>query len=654
MDASRASTRSRRSESLARPRTLSYPKVEASDPEFNPTRERIAKSNSSLREWLFELISLIASVLCLIAVFMLLLFYRNKVLPKLSMGLTFNAMISLLITAAKAAMLSAVGSAMGQIKWNWFRQNRSPLRNLDLFDEASRGGPWGALYFLARVKWSSTAAIGAMVLLLSLPMNPFAQQLLTYPVQITYRDSPDASINTAMAINTENIDFDNIVQRYITDAIWNNPRTFTTSCSSGNCTYPPFQSISWCTRCEDITNDVILQGCDMVDFASNQTNSAFLSCDISISSGRNLTTWNRIYEQPTPELHSSFWNVEPALTYVWEIHTGDPWEPNAHIPFLGQPQNMLGLGQVDLSFDPAYPFQALKVKHAMGCVMNPCIRQYTVRTNAGAISAESIKISDGVVALVGRIDKKLPGRILTMLEPSCWVGNHTLLSEEDAPIEDRLMFPEGDMAHCANGNIFSNCTIDPQFFLDGHTASQIARVIINLFSGNKTKVYGIKKQLSAENITADSSDGINVVELDTGQYSSYSFEQMLKYRGLNATLQSVAESLTAMMQNMSNDTITGQVGYGQAFVHVQWLWLLYPVVVIFIGIVFVVFTIAETTWIGKGTTHVWKNSSLPLVYHGLLEGVDERIREKTMEMRDMEKRASETIVRFEGTGLKRV
>lgn len=659
MDASRASTRSRRSESLALPRTLSYPKVEASDPEFNPTRERIAKSNSPLREWLFELISLIASVLCLSAVLMLLLFYRNKALPELSMGLTFNAMISLLITAAKAAMLSAVGSAMGQIKWNWFRQNRSPLRNLDLFDEASRGGPWGALYFLARVKWSSTAAIGAMVLLLSLAMNPFAQQLLTYPVQITYRDSPDASINTATAIDPRNIDFDNIVQRYVTDAIWNNPRTFTTSCSSGNCIYPPFQSISWCTRCEDITNDVILQGCDMFDFASNQTNSAPLHCNISISSGRNLTTWHRAitYFPPTQDRPIPTWHVEPALTYVWEIVFGESSGIENPIPFLGQSHNMLGLGQVDLIIDPAYPFQALKVKHAMGCVMNPCIRQHTVRTNAGAISAESIKTSDGIVAMVSGETKNLP-IWFPLTHEVCWVANHTLLpkdSKEDASIENLWAIPEAesDMNYCANGNIFSKCTIDPQFILDLDMTRRIAIVIIDLFSGNKTTYNSIfGKQMLAEYLTAYSSDGING---ESGEYyTSYNFEQMLKYRGLNATLQSVAESLTAMMQNLSNDTITGQVGYGQAFVHVQWLWLLYPVVVIFIGIVFVLFTIAETTWIGKGTTHVWKNSSLPLVYHGLLEGVDERIRVKTMEMRDMEMRASETIVRFEGTGLKRV
>lgn len=625
----------------------------------------MAKSNSPFREWLIDLASLIASVLCLIAMFILLLVYRNKAVPELSMGLTFNAIISVLITAAKVAMLSAVSSAMGQIKWKWFRQNRSPLRNLDLFDEASRGGPLGAIYFLAKFRWSSTAAIGAIVLLLSLAMDPFAQQLLDYPVQLTYRDSSDASVTTAKSVNPNHEDFDNIIQRYVTDAIWNNPRTFTTSCSSGNCTYPPFQSISWCPRCEDITNDVSLQGCDMAfDFASHATDPPPLSCNISISSGLNVTTSNTaIFGERDPRTHgnpNSVWTLNPALTYVWEIHDAETnhWGPMGGLgqtTFLGQPHSMLGIGQVDLDYDPTHRFQALKVKHATGCVMNPCIRQYTVRTSPGTTSVESTKISDGTVAIVNINNNNLPPWFnSTALNPAaCWVSNHTLLSNEDAAIDDPLMFPDDDMAYCANGNIFSRCTIDTQFALCENEASRQTAVIATLLSGNKTTMYDVQTRLPISNLTANSSDGISVVPFET-DYSSYTFQEMLQHRGLNATLQSVAESLTAMMQNISTDVITGQVGHAQAFVHVRWLWLLYPVVVILIGIALVFFTIVETTWIDKSTAHVWKNSSLPLVYHGLLEGVDNRTRVKTMELRDMEKKASETVVRFEGIGLKRV
>lgn len=625
----------------------------------------IAKSKSPFGEWLIDLASLIASVLCLTAMLILLLLYNNKAVPELSMGLTFNAIISVLVTAAKVTMLSAVSSAMGQIKWKWFRENRSPLRNLDLFDEASRGGPLGAIYFLARVRWSSTAAIGAIVLLLSLAMDPFAQQLLNYPVQLTYRDSPDASITFAKSVNPYHEDFDSMIQRYVTDAIWNNPRTFKTSCSSGNCTYPPFQSISWCPRCEDITNDVRLEGCDMAfDFTAPAKDPPPLSCNISISSSLNITTANRAilhenYEKSHGYPDSAFY-LNPILTYVWEIHDAyrNHWTPvggHGQIPFLGQPHSMLGIGQVDLDYDPTYPFQALKVKHATGCVMNPCIRQYKVTTSAGVTSIDSAKISDGIVTIVNPMNQKMPPWLhnSTGIPAACWVSNYTLLSNEDAGIHNPSYYPDDYTTLCANGNIFSNCIIDTQFALCDYEASRQADVIANLLSGNKSIGLVIMTRLLGTNLTAYRSDEEHVLPMGT-DYSSYTFQEMIQHRGLNATLQSIAEYLTAMMLSISTDTITGQVGHAQALVHVDWVWLLYPVVVIFIGIAFVLYTIAETTWIDKGPAHVWKNSTLPLVYHGLLDGVTNSTRIRTMELRDMQKRASETVVRFEGVGLKRV
>lgn len=626
-----------------------------------------AKSYLRFREWLIDLASLIASVLCLVAMLILLLVYRNKAVPELSMGLTFNAMISVLITAAKVAMLSAVSSAVGQIKWKWFRQNRSPLRNLDIFDEASRGGPLGAIYFLARIRWSSTAAIGVIVLLLSLAMDPFAQQLLNYPTQLIYRDSSSATMTAAKSVNPYHEDFDNIIQRYATNAIWNNPQTFTTSCSSGNCTYPPFKSISWCPRCEDITNDVRLQGCDMAfDFASHAIDPPPLSCNISISSGLNVTTWNRaIFGERDPRTHgnpNSVWTLNPALTYVWEIHHADinHWGfmgGTGDIKFLEQSHFMLGIGQVDLNYDPTYPFQALKVKRATGCVMNPCIRQYTVRATAGTTSVESTKISDGVVAIVSMNNEKLPPWFhnSTLIPAACWVSNYTLLSNEAVEFDDPSMSRDYDTAICVNGDILSRCTIDTQFALCENEASRQTAVIATLLSGNKTSTYDIQTRLSPSSLTANSSDDISVSELGT-DYSSYTFQEMVQHRGLNATVHSIAESLTVMMQNLSTDKITGQVGHTQTIVQVRWLWLLYPVVVIFTGIAFVLYTIVETTWFDKGyyKANVWKNSSLPLIYHGLLEGVNDRVRIKTMELRDMEERANQTVVRFEGVGLKTV
>ena len=107
---------------------------------------------------------------------------------------------------------------MGHMKWRWFRRGR-PLYHLDVFDEASRGGPWGAVDLRAKVRWTSAAAVGAVFFLLALPMNPFAQQLLAYPLRHTFEDSQDASLAFATAIDPRHPKFEFLIQQSINRAI---------------------------------------------------------------------------------------------------------------------------------------------------------------------------------------------------------------------------------------------------------------------------------------------------------------------------------------------------------------------------------------------------------------------------------------------------
>jgi hypothetical protein len=626
-------------------------------------RPNSQKPVSWLNSWLFELASLVTSVLCLITMLILLLVYRNKAVPELSLGLTFNAIISVLITAAKVAMLSAVASAMGQVKFKHFRAQRQPLINLELFDEASRGGPWGAIDFILRLKWRSTAAIGAAVVLLALAMDPFAQQLLTYPVRVTFEDSTAASLTFATAINPETPDYDNLIQRFVNDAIWNDPRPWSTLCSSGNCTFPTFESLSWCPRCEDITDTVRLEGCQMdFDFVANATDPQPLSCNISISSGVNISTNNAAVYGSGEGYGShgnpnSVWTISPGLTFVWDTHEDDPnvspWTSHSlgGNPLLGDSFGMLSLGQVDLEYSEDFPFRRLGVKKATGCTMNPCLREYAIETIAGMTSVSSRKVSNGIVAIVNINDRNITPWLNThtVIPAACWVSNYTMLSDADVTIDDPLLLPDEGQYYCANGDIFSKCSIDSKYVMCESEALSQADVVRRVVSGNVTTSYNLQTGLPAENITSNTTSEDVSVNAGPSTYFSYTLEQMLRYRGLNATLHNMANSLTVMMQNVSNDSITGKVGHPRAYVHVRWPWLIFPAVVIFIGIVFVLYTIVETE---RDDAPVWKNSSLALIYHGLPE-VDNTIRLETLGMREMEARARETMVRLEKTSFQK-
>ncbi|KAH7381589.1 hypothetical protein BKA66DRAFT_570723 [Pyrenochaeta sp. MPI-SDFR-AT-0127] len=77
--------------------------------------------------------------------------------------------LALAVTIAKAAMMVPVASALGQLKWHWYRTFRK-LDGLEHFDEASRG-VLGSLGLL----WRHIASIGAIITVCALGIDALAQ-----------------------------------------------------------------------------------------------------------------------------------------------------------------------------------------------------------------------------------------------------------------------------------------------------------------------------------------------------------------------------------------------------------------------------------------------------------------------------------------------
>lgn len=79
-------------------------------------------------------------------------------------------------------MLLATTESIGQAKWLLFRKQSRNLADFKTIDEASRG-PWGAFQLLYRFWDGRTllASAGAFIVLASLAVDPFVQQVLSYP-----------------------------------------------------------------------------------------------------------------------------------------------------------------------------------------------------------------------------------------------------------------------------------------------------------------------------------------------------------------------------------------------------------------------------------------------------------------------------------------
>ena len=98
--------------------------------------------------WSLEIVNggiALASFASIVAV---LAWSDGRPMPDWPEGITLNAILSVLTSIMKAAMVLIITEALSQLKWSWFNQ-RKQLSDLAVLDAASRGTP-GAILVLTR------------------------------------------------------------------------------------------------------------------------------------------------------------------------------------------------------------------------------------------------------------------------------------------------------------------------------------------------------------------------------------------------------------------------------------------------------------------------------------------------------------------------
>lgn len=155
-------------------------------------------------------------------------------------------------------LMNPLGAALGQCKWLLFRREDRPLPHLSHLDGASRG-PYGCIKLFGRLKYYGLLpSVGALLVIVTLAVNPFMQQLIRY----RFRDIElgTASLPVAYDYGSTGVGgffAANITMKAAAYSGFFSPvdSTFnvTSHCPSGNCTWPPFQSLGVCGSCEDLT-----------------------------------------------------------------------------------------------------------------------------------------------------------------------------------------------------------------------------------------------------------------------------------------------------------------------------------------------------------------------------------------------------------------
>lgn len=222
--------------------------------------------------WLGELVAVLSSCALVVALCIILNKYDGRQVPSFgtwfNSGITLGTLVSLLTTLAVAMALSTVQECLSQLKWLWFSGASRPLGHVEAYDRASRG-LMGSVQLLWKLRFTPTASFGALLTLVHLVIAPLAQQsLLSLSIPVV---EPDGKATIP-------------AMKYWAEALqqtqtWKMPSGYASmspgmkgaifnglfasanttindtlpTCTTGNCTFPDYQSLALCASSADVT-----------------------------------------------------------------------------------------------------------------------------------------------------------------------------------------------------------------------------------------------------------------------------------------------------------------------------------------------------------------------------------------------------------------
>lgn len=230
-----------------------------------------------LDTWACEIAATVFSIGCMVAIAIIVGHYNNGPIPQFSSGVTLNAMISVLSTAARSALILVVSAAIGQLRWCWFTESGRRLQDLQTMDDASRG-PLGAIGMVATWTGGALAMLGGIVMTATIAFGPCLQQLVSYPLHdVNSTQQTDAAQTLNYTLLSQNVPsrvedyyglYDpaaNTLRRVADSGLIFDSGLFESGpqCPTAHCSWGDVRSVGWCSKCRDLTKTTSLRDCNL-------------------------------------------------------------------------------------------------------------------------------------------------------------------------------------------------------------------------------------------------------------------------------------------------------------------------------------------------------------------------------------------------------
>lgn len=604
---------------------ITSPMNEKSESSFNIAQRieeklwRYSASGNVVKRWLLEILSWLFSAVCMGAVIGVLIYLQDESLSKWTIAekthLTLNTYISILSKMAGAALILPVSEALGQLKWSWFLEHSKQMWDFEIFDNASRG-PWGSMLLLLRTKGRALAAVGAMIMLCSLALDPFFQQVVDFPERWTLRLDVVSEIPRVVRyepIYTPTFQhhaktgvLDQAFEPVLSAFFYGNgtqPVQFGNgtrpdvplSCPTSNCTWPVYETLAVCSRCEEVSSDLdITYTClnTTIDWSANWT--------------------GPIDEEPYPNgtVCGHFLNATSAKP---TLLTGFVLENNSTI---GESLLMRTISLTDFDTkDPYYGDGSVRFK----TVRNPLL---------DALIVSVTHASDGIILKEAPVVQEciLSWCVQTLSSSYEWgIYSENVTSEYWDTSTAPYQWPWEAIQ--ADDGVFLDYS--PNITLQPSTHTAASGTIYGLTNDTVFNVIGRFDDFFPASYTKQRGDAVPLLRFknyyDGPSTRTLDFNPWQFPNNVTRHMQRMAIAMTNVMRSSaSKDMVIGAAYSRENYVDVRWQWLTLPLGLLCISLVFLAATITKSA-VERDRVGVWKTSAYATLLYGLPDEMQNKI-----------------------------
>ncbi|KAI1479554.1 hypothetical protein F4774DRAFT_425710 [Daldinia eschscholtzii] len=636
------------------------------------TATRLNTFLNTWRSWKWEILSCLLVLASPLALLATLYPYDGRPLPQWPLQISVNTLLSIYSMILKASLGFVVASCIGQLQWTWFSEGR-PIYDLVRYDNA-RQGSWGSLQLLwAQRMRQPLTALGGLLLILSVGVDPFIQQLISlYDCSIVVNDEEATLPRTnrfddQLEVPTFGHDIDSAISRGMSqlgDGIY-------PECTTGNCSFPDaYGTLGYCSLCEDSSDEIIIDTIrnpivnstvwpypnETMTITSSLPEGMYMTNNQTGLSRLNVTYSINISKSAPYEEYGSD-GVEVAKMSLFYDNYDEMRQPTRpermKVKILAGKTSFsdrhidMSTGQMIEGCENGSFVNKWRCRGygAATCTIQPCVRIYNSTVQAGHLTEHLLTQTDDTAW-----GNTLPENFgLGIIDTKCLTPqNRSAIADQGyVIIESRRWLPYNASFDTGSGrSLATNITNSLLaqkclYFMDtGFALSFGPFVIGENFNG---ALNGVGGHNGIHGMTISQFDGPDIIR-GIYDYGHIDFDH------IQGIFSNISDTLTSYIRSNGNrnysEPAIGQVFHFATCIRVQWPWIAFPSLLASLTLALLMSTICSKE---ARSFPSWKASPLPWLMYGLdnsrLFNRDE-LEEMEYETDEMEKISKEIVIRW--------